>query len=315
MNEYTLSYTGAQVDEILTKAQTDVSAQEDQPLSPEAQQIVRNNINAATKDIEPTVAQLRGEVTSLNTDVTNLNSDITEINEHLESLDEVRDVTIPQINEVLETLEYTAEEYLFLASYLAYDFDPTVVYDKGDFVRYNGNIYERKEDAEVPGYWKANEWIYLGDDRKKPINDLGLILRPFVTESTDGNPCIKDGLIFTVTQYNTIVVNGEIPANTEITYILMQDEAFLIESDKTYRVSGCPRVSGNNFISMRASVYGVEIIYTFDDIGFGNTFTGSQIIGPTEDDYYPVISIYANNQTEEPIVCDNLVFSPSFISY
>lgn len=316
MNEYTLSYTGAQVDEILTKAQTDVSTQEDQPLSPEAQQIVRNNINAATKDIEPTVAQLQSEIVSINTDITNLNSNIEEVNEHLTLLDEVRNTDIPHIESVLDTLEYTQEEYLYLASALADDFSPAIIYDKGDFVHYSGNIYERKEDAEVPGYWKANEWTYIGKDSGKIVYDLGLIRRPFVTEKNQGNPYTENGLTFTVTQYNTVVINGSIPPNTTISYTLLEDAALLLESNKTYKLTGCPTITNNNYISMRADIYFDNTFYrTFNDYGRGVTFTGEQIIGPSTTQYYPVITICAKNETDSAITCDNLVFIPNFIKY
>ena len=314
MNEYTLSYTGAQVDEILTKAQTDVSAQEGQPLSPEAQQIVRNNINAATKDIEPTVAQLRSEVTSLNTDVANLNSNITEVNEHLESLDEVRDVTIPYINEVLETLEYTAEEYLFLASYLADDFSPAIIYDKGDFVRYSGNIYERKEDANSPGYWKANEWIYLGSDEKKPVHDLGLILRPFVTEVIEGNPCIINGVIFTVTQYNTIIINGTLPEEeTMATYILLNDTALKLKENTSYTLTGA--LSSEDRVWLQVSIYDDNGITPFQyiDYGTGVTFNTTDFYNAGGKNPYPVVSLIVRHTTPSSETFEDLIIIPKFV--
>lgn len=313
MNEYTLSYTGAQVDEILTKAQTDVSAQEDQPLSPEAQQIVRNNINAATKDIEPTVAQLQSEVVSINTDITNLNSNIEEVNEHLTLLDEVRNTDIPHIESILDTLEYTQEEYLYLASALADDFSPVIIYDKGDFVRYSGNIYERKEDAELPGYWKANEWTYIGEDSRKIVYDLGLIHRPFVTEKNEGNPYTENGLTFTVTQYNTIIINGTLASNEHIEYTLLNDSALTLKNNSTYILTGAP--SSQNNIRLKAGIYedNTASPFEYSDRGAGISFSTTTFYNAGMSTPYPVITLLIENYTSSSIAFEDLIIIPNFV--
>ena len=65
MNQYKLSYTGPEVDSLLGKAGTAITP-ESESLSPATQAAIRNNINAANKDVETTVASHTSQINEIN---------------------------------------------------------------------------------------------------------------------------------------------------------------------------------------------------------------------------------------------------------
>lgn len=67
----------------------------------------------------------------------------------------------------LEYVEYTEEEYLYIANQIASDYNSSSTYIIGDFVAYNGSIYECIEDISSPQEFNINNWEYLGVQSEK----------------------------------------------------------------------------------------------------------------------------------------------------
>ena len=89
MSDYTLSYTGAQVNQLLGRAGSAVTTQ-DQAMSSDVQATIRNNIGAASKTVETAVA-------SLSANIVTLNSRMDSFSAYTSKVDELYDTTVPSL--------------------------------------------------------------------------------------------------------------------------------------------------------------------------------------------------------------------------
>ncbi len=69
----------------------------------------------------------------------------------------------------LEYVEYTEEEYLYIANQLANNYSVNSTYYIGDFVIYNNSIYECKNNVITPEEFNEDNWAYLGVETVKDI--------------------------------------------------------------------------------------------------------------------------------------------------
>lgn len=56
----------------------------------------------------------------------------------------------------------SASDYLELANLMASAYDSTATYFEGQFVTYNGNVYEAKQDITTAEAWNSSHWNLIG---------------------------------------------------------------------------------------------------------------------------------------------------------
>ena len=67
----------------------------------------------------------------------------------------------------IEYVEYTEEEYLYIANQLASEYNSSSTYIIGDFVYYNNSIYECIRNISTPQEFSTDNWKYLGIQSEK----------------------------------------------------------------------------------------------------------------------------------------------------
>ena len=162
MSDYTLSYTGAQVDQLLGRAGSAVTTQ-DQAMSSEVQATIRNNIGAASKTVETAVA-------SLSANIVTLNSRMDSLSAYTSKVDELYDTTVPSLeascsafNSRVDKLDFTDTEYLTIARQLADAYSASAAYFVGEFCTQSGNVWECNNSIGSSGEaWNSNHWTRLG---------------------------------------------------------------------------------------------------------------------------------------------------------
>ena len=169
MNQYKLSYTGPEVDNLLGKAGTAITP-ESESLSPATQTAIRNNINAASKDVETVVASHTSQINEINnttipvlqTTLSSQASAISSLQTQTSSLPGMQAQLSTANGDIVVNLGITAAEYLNIARQTAEPYSASSTYFVGRFCSRSSVIYKCISTISTPEAWNSSHWSRLG---------------------------------------------------------------------------------------------------------------------------------------------------------